>query len=103
MHWFGPEVHVDLLKTQEHNPQELEKINLVELELLLVKRTFRCKVRKKAMIRNRYNRPKTRESDKNTRKHHTQERQDVSPFPAGDHKAARKRQGSIIKTNVKHE
>ena len=55
------------------------------------------------MIRNRYNRPKTQEIDKNTRKHHTQERQDVSPFPAGDHKAARKRQGSIIKTNVKHE
>ena len=28
------------------------------------------------------------ESDKNTREHHTQESQEVSPFPAGDHKAA---------------
>ena len=29
------------------------------------------------------------ESDKSTRKHHTQESQEVSPFPAGDHRAAR--------------
>ena len=29
------------------------------------------------------------ESDKNTRKHHTQESQEVSLFPSGDHKAAR--------------
>ena len=28
------------------------------------------------------------ESDKNTRKHHIQESQEVSPFAAGDHKAA---------------
>ena len=34
----------------------------------------------------------------NTRKHHTQESQDVSSFPAGDHKAARNGQDSIIKT-----
>ena len=38
------------------------------------------------------------ESDKNTRIHYTQESQDVSPFPASAHKAARNRQGSIIKT-----
>ena len=27
------------------------------------------------------------ETDKNTSKHHIQESQEVSPFPAGDHKA----------------
>ena len=32
-----------------------------------------------------------RESDKSTRKHNTHESQDVSPFPAGDHKALRNR------------
>ena len=42
------------------------------------------------------------EGDKNTRKHHTQESQAVCPFPAGDHKAARNREDSILKTNVKH-
>ena len=36
----------------------------------------------------------TWESDKNTRKHHTQENQEVSPFQAGDHKAARNKQGT---------
>ena len=44
---------------------------------------------------NRYNQvphlPETPiwESDKNTRKHHTQESKEVSLFPAGDHKAAK--------------
>ena len=33
----------------------------------------------------------------------TQESQEVSPFSAGDHKAARNRQDSIIKSNVKHK
>ena len=66
-------------------------------------------VKKKAKIRNRYNQVQhlTRdtiwESDKNTRKHHTQESQEVSPFPAGDHKAARNRYDSIIKTNKQHK
>ena len=52
------------------------------------------KVGKKAMIRNRYNQvpnltqDTVLESDKNTRKHHIKESQEVSPFPAGDHKAA---------------
>ena len=41
------------------------------------------------------------ESDKNTRKHNTQESQEVSPFPAKDHKAARIRQDSITKINKK--
>ena len=39
------------------------------------------------------------ESDKNTREHNTQESQEDSPFPAGDHKAARNRQDSITKKN----
>ena len=34
------------------------------------------------------------ESDKNTRRHHIHESQEVSPFPAGDHKAAKRRQDS---------
>ena len=38
--------------------------------------------------------------DQDTRKHDTQESKEVSPFPAGDHKAARNRQDSIIKTNM---
>ena len=42
------------------------------------------------------------ESDKKARKQHTREKQEVSPFLAGDHKAARNRQDSIIKTNKKH-
>ena len=37
-----------------------------------------------------------------TRKNPTHESQGVSPFPAGDHKAARNRLDSIIKTNMKH-
>ena len=41
------------------------------------------------------------ESDKNTRKHCIQEIQEVSPFPAGDHKAAMNRQESM--TNTKHK
>ena len=48
----------------------------------------------KAKIRNRYNQvphpayDRTWESDKSTRKHHTQESQGVSPVPTGNHKAA---------------
>ena len=33
----------------------------------------------------------------NTRKRHTQESHEVTPFPAGEHNAARNRQDSIIK------
>ena len=40
------------------------------------------------------------ESDKNTRKHHIQESQEVSPFLVGDHKATRNRQDSMTD---KHE
>ena len=59
------------------------------------------KVKKNAKIRNRYNQvPHLTldiiwDSDKR-RKHHTQEMQRVSPFPAGDNKAARNR--PVIKT-----
>ena len=59
------------------------------------------KVKKKAKIRNQYN--QVSQSDKNTRKHHTQESQEISPFPAGDQKAARNRQDGITKTNMKHK
>ena len=67
----------------------------------------KIKVRKKAIIRNRYNQvPHLTQdtistSDKNTRKHHIQESQEVSPFRAGDHKAAMSRQDSMSKTNTK--
>ena len=53
------------------------------------------KVERKAKIRNRCNQVPyltqntIRESDKNTRKYNIQESQEVSPFTAGDHKAAR--------------
>ena len=73
-------------------------------------------VSKKAKIRNRYNQvphltqDTTWESDKNTRKHHLQESQEVSPFPAVDHKAAMNRQESMRNmnrqermTNTKHK
>ena len=41
------------------------------------------------------------ESYINARKHHTQESQEVSPFPADDNKAAMNRQESM--TNTKHK
>ena len=65
------------------------------------------RVRKKANIRNRYNQvpqltQNTKlENDKNTRKHHTQESEEVSSFPAGDHKAAMNRHDSM--TDTKHK
>ena len=40
---------------------------------------------------------------KNTRNHNTQERQEVSPFPAGDHKDARNRQDSITEININNK
>ena len=43
------------------------------------------------------------ESDKNTRKYHKQESQEVSPFPAGDHDAGRNRQDSMTKTNTNNK
>ena len=62
------------------------------------------KVRKNAKIRNLYNQvphltqDTTWESDKNTRKHHTQESQGVSSFPAGGNKAAMNRQECLTDT-----
>ena len=64
------------------------------------------KASKKAKIRNRNNQvphitqATTRESDKITRKRHKQESQEVSPFPAGDQKAAMKRQESRTSTKT---
>ena len=65
------------------------------------------KVSKTAKVRNRYNQvphlvqDTTWENDKNTRKHHIQESQEVSPFPADDQKAAMNRQEGM--TNTKHK
>ena len=60
-----------------------------------------------AQIRNRYKQvphlteDTTWESDKHTRKHHTEMRQEVSPFTEGDHKAAENRQESLADTNTR--
>ena len=43
----------------------------------------------------------TWEGDINTRKHHIQESQEVSPSPAGDHKAAMNRHDSMADTKHK--
>ena len=64
-------------------------------------------IKKRAAIRNRYNQvsnltqDNTWESDYNTRKHHIQESQEASPFPAGGHNAAMDRQNSM--TDTKHK
>ena len=52
--------------------------------------------RRKAKIRNQYNQVThtTQGSNKNTGTHNMSERQEVSPFPAGDHRAAKNRQDS---------
>ena len=66
-------------------------------------------VKKRAKIRDLFiqvpqlTRDTIRESDKNTRKHHTQESQEVSPFHPGDHCFARNRKASMIKTNMEHK
>ena len=62
--------------------------------------------RKKPNIRNQYNQvphltqDTTWESDKNARKHHIQESQEVSSFPACNHKA--EINGQDIMTDTKH-
>ena len=68
---------------------------------------FSSKVGKKAKIRNRYSRvphltqDTTWKSDKNTRKHHIQEGQEVSPFPADDiHLDSLKYKACCIKLDV---
>ena len=38
----------------------------------------------------------------NTRKHHIQESQEITPFPAGDHKAAINTQDSMSSKHEKH-
>ena len=65
------------------------------------------KIMKKVKIRNRYNKVSnlnqdtTWESDKNTRKHHIQEGQEVNIFSAGNNKAAMNRQDSMSYTKLK--
>ena len=43
------------------------------------------------------------ESDKNTRKLHIQESQEVSPLTTGDHKTASNRNDIMAKTNTKNQ
>ena len=45
--------------------------------------------------------PDTTRHMESDRKHNTQESKVVGPFPAGDQKAARNRQNSIININIK--
>ena len=64
------------------------------------------KVKKKAEGRNRYSqvhvphltRDTRWENDKSIRKQHIQENQEVSPYPAGDHNAARNRYKGKLET-----
>ena len=57
---------------------------------------------KEAKTRNRYSQEDTTlESDKNKIKHHIHKSQEVSPFQAGDKKAAFTRQENM--TNTKHK
>ena len=72
----------------------------------IVKNSFGLKINKKAKIRNQHHQIPTPDSGhhmgklQNTRKRHKQESQEVSPFPAGDHKVTRNRQDSMTD---KHE
>ena len=67
-----------------------------------------CKVSRKAKIRNQYNQVPyltqdiTWESDKNIRELHIQASQEVSPFPAGDHKIAMKIQDGMLTPNFQY-
>ena len=74
-----------------------------------MKRALPCKLKKvkrKAILRNRYNQvphltqDTIWESDKTQKTQHTRE-QRGQPFPVGYHNAARNRQASITKTNMK--
>ena len=56
------------------------------------------------MIRNRYNQvPHLTKDIIGERKLHAKDSQEVSPFPAGDQKAARNLQDSMTKTKTKHK
>ena len=74
----------------------------------VLKKTVKlCNVREQSKIRKGYNQVShltqdtTWERDKNTRKRQTQESQEVSPFPAGDKKAAMNRQDGMVDTKYK--
>ena len=106
-HFFVQEEHVS--KAITHILQALfserKLILSTWIYIYLYLETFKfCKtykVRKKAKTRNRCDliphltKDTILDSDKSTRKHHKQESQEVSPFPAGDHKAARNIQDSM--------
>ena len=78
----------------------------VLLGLLTVRIALLIMYKRKATIRNRYKQEPyltwntLRKSDKNTRKHNTQESQQASPAQAGDHKDTRIEQYCIIKMNM---
>ena len=103
--------HTSLVLTCEISLLSVSLANRIHVSCSAVPFYNAAKVRKKAKIRNRYNQVPHRtrdtllEIDKNTRTYHTQESQEVSLIPAGDHKAARNRQDSITltKTNTKHK
>ena len=85
-------------------------VNGKNTDLFLRDHDVIVKVGTEAEIRNQYHQvphliqDTTRESDKsdkNTIKHHTQESQEVNPFPTGDRKAAMNRQESM--TKMKHK
>ena len=86
-----------------HSPSEL--FAKLETTLITVQQN---KIRKQAKIRKRFNQiphlalDTILESDKNIRKRHIQESQEVIPFPTGDHKAARNRQYSITNKHETH-
>ena len=86
----------------------LDKLSCADVSIQSLLGFSPFKVMKKAEIRKRYNQVSHLtqdtgwERDKNTAKRLIQESQEVSPFPAGDHKAARHRQleDNMAKTNT---
>ena len=96
----------DLLKTK--NWWDMGLIHITCVILCCLPYLFRARQnKKKTKIGNLYNQvpyltqDTILESDKNTRKHLIQESQEVSPFLAGDHKAAWHKQYTMAKTDPK--
>ena len=87
-----------------HIEQKSISTLIIDINTLLF--IYLLNVRKKAKIKNQYNQvphltqDTTWEIEKNTRKHHLQVSQDVSPFPAGEYRAAMYRHDSM--TDMKH-
>ena len=85
----------NVLKTYLHNlKQVFSSVLLVRCFFIHNGSVNVLKVGKKAKIRNRYNQVQSLtkdtvwRNDKYTRTYHILESQKISPFPAGDHKAA---------------